>query len=153
MTRRTRGILIVLAILALLVGSEVVLNLIRGSQGLVQVKNLGNEPIENLVVGFGDRRFEVARIPAGSSSKVYITGSGTQTLRLTFRQRGNALSNFHLPDFNPEQMSREGFKLVLLFRPNEIERFQDDAEPYTVLGWFIYNTWGRIIKWVDEAMD
>jgi hypothetical protein len=146
MTRRTRWILIVLAILALLVAAEVVLTLARGPQAMVQIENTGAEPIEGLVLVLGASRAEAPRVEPGAKTKVYFTGRGPQPLRLSFRQRGNPLTGFNYPGFDPEQLSRDGFKLVLRVRPNEVERFLDDAGPSTPLGRIVHDLWTRFLE-------
>jgi hypothetical protein len=145
MTRRTRWTLIVLVIMALLVAAEVMLNLARGPQAMVQIENNGAEPIEDLVLVLGASRAEVLRVAPGAKAKVYLAGQGPRTLRLSFRQRGNALSGFDYPGFDPVQLSRDGFKLVLRVRPNEVERYQDDAEPATPMGWIVRDLWIRFL--------
>jgi hypothetical protein len=141
MTRRTKGKLIVIAILVALVGTEVGLNLWRGSEAMVQVENVGADPIDDLVVTCGDNRVVVGRVSPGESAKVWLRGHGPRMLQLTFSQRGNALGSFQLPGFDPADMNREGFKLVLRIRPNQVEKFQDDAEPATPLGRFVHKVW------------
>jgi hypothetical protein len=152
MTRRKRGILILLATVVLLAGTEVVLNLVRGSQALVQVENQGIDPIENLVLVCGDSRATAYRVEPGETARLYITGRDAQTLQLTFQQRGNPLTNYQLPGFNANLMNREGFKLRILIRPKEIERFQDDAEPATPLGWLVQKAWNRIMYFLEEGV-
>jgi hypothetical protein len=136
MSRRNRGILIFLAVVLLLAGGEVALRLAWVPDATVQVENLGAEPIEDLVVTLGERRFAVPPVRPGQVVRVAVSGSAEGTLRLRFRQRGNALGVFELPGFDPVQMSRDESKLVLKIRPNEVERFQEEAEPTTLFGRF-----------------
>lgn len=134
MTRRTVHKLILLSIVVLLVGAELALNLWRGSQACVQVENLGEQPMENVVLTCGSSRTTVPRIDAGRVVKLYLSGDATNTLSMNFRQKGNAMTGFQMPGFNPAQLNREDFKLILRVRTNEVERFQDDREPSTPLG-------------------
>ena len=134
MSRRTRGTVIGLAIVAGLVIAEVVLHWVRGPEALVEIENMGTDPIGSLVVTLGTSRVALARVDPGATAKVYLGGRGPQTLRLSFRQTGNAMTGYQFSGFDPEQMRRDGFKLVLKVRPNEVVRFQDDAGPATPMG-------------------
>lgn len=134
MTKSKRNILIVAAALLGLVGLEVGYNLLKSPEACVEIENLGPEPIEDLVVACGENRVEGLSIGSGATAKVYVSGRGPGMLSLRFHQKGNALSSFDLPGFDPAQMSREGFRLMLRLRPNEVERYQDVAEPTTMLG-------------------
>jgi hypothetical protein len=134
MTRRTRIILIVVAIATILIGFEVGFTLWRGSQACIQVENLGEEPMENVVLTCGSSRASVPRIEGGRAAQLYLGGDSTNTLSMSFRQRGNAMTGFQMPGFNPAQLNREDFKLMLRVRTNEVERFQEDGEPSTPLG-------------------
>jgi hypothetical protein len=73
-------------------------------------------------------------VNAKETTRLYLTGRRQGTLLMTFHQRGNPLGSFQLPNFDPAMLNGEGFKLVLNVRPNEIEKFQDDADPATPIG-------------------
>ena len=126
--------MIVLSVLLGLTVIEVVLNWVRGPEALLQIENLGPEPVGSLVVSLGNTRVPVAAIEPGGTARVPLHGRGPETLRLSFRQAGNAMTGYLHPGFDPVQMRRDGFKLVLGVRPNEVERFLDDAEPATPIG-------------------
>jgi hypothetical protein len=139
MTRRTRNILIVLAIVTALVATEVTLNLWKGAEACVQVENLGDQPIENLVLTCGKSRAAVPSVAPGASVNLYLAGNSPSTLLISFRQKGNAMTGFQVQKFNPAELAREEFKLVLRVRTNEIERFQDDFVPVSPLGNLVHN--------------
>ena len=82
----------------------------------------------------GEYGARVAAIEPGGSARIALHGHGPETLRLSFRQADNAMTGFQVQGFDPAQMRRDGFKLVLRIRPNEVERAQDDAEPTTPIG-------------------
>lgn len=153
MTRRKRGTLIAVGVVAVLAGAEVALDLARSPEAGVTVENLGDEPVDGLVVSFGDSRSEVARVRPGGAVTVRLGGRGEHPLRLTFRQRGNPLGSFELPGFDPAQMNRQGFKLVLRLRPNEVERFQDDAEPATPAARLARDAWAWFQSWLGIEPD
>lgn len=146
MGRRTRGAVVVLSVLLGLAGIEVGLNGLRGPQALLLIENLGPEPVGSLVVSLGDRRFPVAEIVPGGTARVSLSGRGPETLRLSFRQAGNAMTGFQHSGFDPAQMRRDGFKLVLRIRPNEVERAQEDAEPTSPIGKAVSDCWNWLLK-------
>jgi hypothetical protein len=146
MTRRTRGTLIVLAVLGTLLGAEVVLNLLKDPEALVLVENKGPEPIEGLVVAFGSRKAEVAYVAPGETARLLMSGRGTQTLQLSFRQKGNAMGGYQVPGFDPGLMSRDGSKLVLEIHPNQVIRYQDEGEPSTPVGRYASDVGQRVWK-------
>jgi hypothetical protein len=146
MTRRKRGILVVLGLFALLVTAEVALNVWRGSQVCVEVTNQGAVPIDDLVLSLGTSRASAGRVEPGASARLYLTGRRQTTLLMTFRQRGNPLGSYQVAGFDPALLNAEGFKLVLNVRPNEIERFQDDADPATPIGRLLKAAWDAFRK-------
>ena len=150
LTKRKRGALIAAVVFALLIGSEVALELYYRGEALVVVENLGVEPVEGLTVINGTERVEFGKISAGGQAKIYLGGTGENTLRFEFRQRGNALTNYQLPGFDASQMYREGYKLRVRLRPNEVERFQEDSEPATPLGRAVHSLWKRFTDYLDS---
>jgi len=142
--KRHRGLIIVGTLLTLAIGSEVALELYYQGVVVVQVENLGSEPIENLVLIHGSERVIVRKIDPGAVSRLFLSGNRHETLRLEFRQRGNGMTSYDLPGFDASDLYREGAKLRLQFRPNEIERFQEEAEPVTPLGRFASSLWKRL---------
>ena len=151
MTRSKRGGLIVLGVVAGLVAAEVGLNLWKGPEACVQVDNLGAEPIEGLVVSSGSSRAEVPRVAPNGSVRVYLGGTGPRTLSLGFRQRGNSLTNYQLPGFDPALMSQDGTRLILQIQTNAIVRFQDEAEPSTPFGLYARDLWRRFWESLTES--
>ncbi len=134
MSRKKRGILAVAAVVGLLVATEIGLNILSGPSATVQIDNLGVEPIEGLEVSAGLSRDGPAKVDVGGSIRFQLRGTDAQTLFVKFRQRGNPLNSYELPGFDPALMHTEGSRLILQIRANEIIRFQDEAEPRTVLG-------------------
>ena len=58
-----------------------------------------------------------------------------------------------MPGFDPEQLQREGYKLVLKVRPGEIERSQEEGEPATPFGRAAGDAWSRFLKWLGVEPD
>ena len=145
MTRRKRGVWIGAAIVATLLGTEVALQSLKGYTACVQIDNQGADPIEALVVTSGSSRATAGKVAAGGSVRLFLSGrGGPQVLRLAFRQRGNALTGFEMPGFDPALMTAEGSRLVLQVRPNEVVRFQDEGEPTTPVAYYAQGLWRRV---------
>ncbi len=121
--------LIAIGVVVLLSVVEFGLSHYRGTLGCVMFVNEGAEPIENLRVVLDDQVAEVSRIEAGASAKIYLSGHGKNILRVKYRQKGSPLTGFEIAEFDPDALVKESFQLVLRIRPNEFERYQDDADP------------------------
>jgi len=143
MTRKTRGVLIALGVLAGSIAIEVGLRVTKRPEACVQVENLGPEPIEGLVASSGADRAESPRIEPGGRVRLFLPGRGPQTLQLSFRQRGNGMTGYQMPGFDPALMARDGSMLVLQIKPNTVTRFQDEAEPSTPIGRSLHDLWQR----------
>ncbi len=148
MSRPKRNLIVAVALLLLVVTAEVTLNLWRPPLARVQVVNEGATTIEDLQVSYGRDKAGVARIAPGESSHLTFAGWRRRDLRLKFKQRDNALTEFEVVEFDPPALSREGFKLVVIVKPNAFERGQeDDAAP---------SARGRIFEviggWLERAL-
>ncbi len=148
MGRRPRKVtFVLLGLLALLV-AEVALEWLRGPMAAVRLENLGSESVESLVVSLGGSRDEVGMIEPGGSANIIVHGSGAKTLRLTFQQKGNAMSGYSYPDFDPEILQRDGSRLVLRIWPNEVERSMDEGVPMHPITRASRDLRNRVLKWV-----
>jgi hypothetical protein len=146
MTSRKRYLMIGGALLAV-VAIEIGVGALRVPVATVRVVNDGAAPIEGLIVTCGKSETIVARIDSGASADVRVAGRTALPLKLRYHQRGNAMSELELPQFDPPALAREGFVLVLRIRTNEYERYQDDAEPSM---WSKLGT--RIQDWLNESL-
>jgi hypothetical protein len=144
MTRRARGVWIGVAVVGTLLGAELVLEAVKSPEACVEVENQGAEPIEGLVVTCGTDRAVAPKVAPGDKVRLLVAGKGPQTLQLGFRQRGNGLTGYQVPGFDPGQMAADNFKIVLQIRTNEVIRFQDDADPTTPLGRVVRDLWNSI---------
>jgi hypothetical protein len=124
---RRRWIIPVSLAALLLLGAEVaVRQWVVAPKTCVQITNRGDAAMEDLVVSYAGSQVAVGRLPVGQSTHVWLSAGPKGLLRLDFKQKGNALTGFQIPDFDPAQIRRDGFKLVLVVKSNEIERFMDD---------------------------
>src|SRR5206468_6321148 len=114
----------------------------------VQIVNQGQGKMDDLIVSYADTQVTLGRLGVGQSAHIWLTAGPKGPLRLDFRQEANALSGFQIPDFDPHQNSRDGFKLVLIVKSNEIQRFMDDdaRNDGETLG-------DRIKRWIHSEID
>ncbi|MFO0950035.1 MAG: hypothetical protein U0835_02575 [Isosphaeraceae bacterium] len=144
-----RTLTVVVAVVLVLAGLELGLNLVGGAAGCVEVVNEGREPIESIVATTSAGREEVGRVPPGESVRFYLGSKGDEPLLLTFHQRGNAMGTYSLPGYNASYLRRDSMKLVLKIRPGEVERYQDDEPPRTPLGGIVHG----VRDWVSWFYD
>ena len=133
----------------LLVGAEVAVRQWVSPKACVQIINQGDWVMDGLVVSFADSKVVVGRLGVGQSAQVWLTAGPKGLLRLDFRQKGNALNGFQVPDFDPEANTRDGFKLVLIVKTNEVQRFMDDDDARKDLE----TLGGRIKRWINSEID
>jgi hypothetical protein len=143
LSRRT-GIILA-SVIVLIVGAEVAVRLARNFRTGVEIANDADTPIENLVVSFGGSQVAVGKVVAGETTRVWLSGAEKGSLSLSFNQAANPMSGFLVPDFDPMSMRRDGLRLVLHIKPNEVMKFMDDEIPSSPLG----RLRERIIDWVS----
>jgi hypothetical protein len=148
MPRPSRRVVVVGAVL-LLIGAEVALRRVQQPAGCLVVGNQGDEPIVGLVASCGASRAEVARIAPGETAKLFLVGPPKTPLRLTFRQRGNALTSFEVPEFDTALLRKDGSRLVLNVRTNEVERYQEEDDP-SLLRRNAQGAWDWLERWLES---
>ena len=125
---RRRWIILLSVAAILLVGAEVTFRQWEAPKTCVQIINQGDGTMEDLVVDYAGSKLMVGRLAEGQSTHVWLTAGPKGPLRLEFRQKRNPMAGFEVADFDPVQCLRDGFKLVLLVKTNEVQRFMDDDE-------------------------
>jgi hypothetical protein len=142
---RQRWFILGASLLLLTVGAELGVRSWNALKGSVQVANQGENTMDDVIVTYGNTRVAVGTLAAGQSTNVWLTAAGKGTLSLDFKQKGNPLNGFHVPDFDPIENLANGLKLVLIVKDNRVERFMDDEQPSSspwknlvdiVTGWF-----------------
>ena len=124
-----RAWIILVGVVVLLLGIEVAVRFAGSSRASVQIVNDGDAVIENLVVSFAGSQVAVGNVSPARSAQAWLSGA----------REGNADTLVHpggkpdvrvpwSPDFDPRQMHRDGFKLVLEIRPNEVTKYMDDED-------------------------
>jgi hypothetical protein len=125
---RRRWIIALSLFVVLLVGAEITLRRWQSSKACVQVINKGDGTMEDVVIEYNGTKVSVGRIPLDASTYVWLTAGPKGLLKLDFRQRGNALRGLQVVDYDPAQNLKDAFKLVMVVKTNEIERFVEDDE-------------------------
>ena len=147
MSRRKRNLLLG-SIVLLMVAVEVVYYNLGARTGCVSVVNQAGGPIENIRLECAGNVVTVARLDVGETANVYLPGQGNLNLKVAYKLAGSALSGFVVNGFNPADLRKESFKLVLVIRQDEWERYQDDAEPSLMA-----NLAGRAQRWLEASLD
>jgi hypothetical protein len=145
---RRKWIILGASLLLLTVGIELTVRPWDSHKGCVQIQNDGNTPIDDLIVSYADTSVTVGTVSAGQSVNVWFTAAGKGTLTLEFKQEGNPLKGFAVEDFDPDDNARNGVKLALIVKNNEVVRFMEDDQsqsPFwnlvqTVKDWFLTDT-------------
>jgi len=146
MSHRIRILLV--GAIVLLLGIEVAIRWVRVSKTCVEIVNKGEAVIEDLVVSLGGGQVAVGHVSPGATAHAWVSGAGKGTLTLSFKQKGNPVSGFLVDDFDARQMQRDGLKMVLEIRPNEVQRYMEDDDTATGSG----GLGGRISDWISAEL-
>jgi hypothetical protein len=125
MARRT-WILLGVLLLLLTLGAEWIVRPWNPSKACLQINNQGDSAMDDLVVVYGESRVRVGRLGPGETANVWFSAAAIGPVALEFNQNGNPMKGFQVPDFDPVDNIRNGFKLVLTVKNNQVERFMDD---------------------------
>jgi hypothetical protein len=114
-----------------IVAAEIGFKLAVPSSARLDVVNETGETIENLVVIFGDTRIALGNLAAGQFASAWITADQPGTVKLDFRQKNNGMNGIEIGDYDLSKDARGGFKLVVVVRKNQVERYMDDDDRMT----------------------
>jgi len=124
MSRRARIVLV--SVIVLVLGIEVAVRLSGNSRSGLEIANVGDTMLENLVVSFGGSQVGVGNVAPGDSAHVWLSGTEKGMLSLSFTQAGNPMSGFLVQEFDPRGMHRDGLRMVLQIKPNDVARSMED---------------------------
>jgi hypothetical protein len=144
----TRARIILISIVILVLGVEIAVRFSGGSKTCVQIVNKGDTLLENLVVSFPGSEIGVGSVPPGESVHVWLSGRRKGTMTLAFKQAGNPTSGFMVDDYDPPFMRRDGLKMVLNVKPNEVEKYMEDDESSTPMG----RLGNRFNEWISGEL-
>jgi hypothetical protein len=147
MSRRARIVLI--SVVCLVLGIELVARFSAPSTGGVQIVNGADSVIENLVVSFAGSKIALGSLAPGDATVVRLSGKENGTLDLAYTQKGNPVAGFQVADYDPRALRRDGLRLVIQIRPNEVMKYMDDDEDGTPLG----KLRGRVSDWFYGELD
>jgi hypothetical protein len=147
MSRRARIVLI--SVVCLVLGIELVVRFAGPSRGGVQIINAADTVIEKLVVSFAGSKVAVGSLAPGDATVVRLSGNDTGTLELSYTQKGNPVAGFQVQDYDPRALRRDGLRLVIQIKPNEVMKYMDDDADGSPLG----KLRGRIGDWLYDELD
>jgi len=120
---------LIAVILALLAGAaEITVRPWKAAKGCVQIVNQGGSPIEDLVLSYGGTTVRLGHVGVGRSSQAWFTAGNLGPLKLQFKQKGSPLTGFEVADYDPASNLRDGLKLVLTIKQDQVERAVDDDD-------------------------
>jgi hypothetical protein len=145
MARRNWIILGGVILLLLTVGAELIVRPWNPSKACVQIVNQGDAAMVDLVVVYGETKVRLGRLGAGETTSAWFSAAGKGSISLEFNQHGNPMKGFQVTDFDPIDNITNGFKLVLIVKNDQVERFMDDdptRTPFKALmenikSWFV----------------
>jgi hypothetical protein len=126
MTRRNWIILGGVLLLLMAAGAELVVRLWNPSKACVQIVNQGDAAMDDLVVVYRETKVRLGRLGSGESTNAWISAAAKGPITLEFNQNGNPMKGFQVTEFDPIDSIQNGFKLVLVVKKDQVERFMDD---------------------------
>ena len=120
-------------LLLLTVGAELVVRPWNPSKACVRIVNQGDAALEDLVVVYRETKIRLGRLGSGETTNAWFSAAEKGPVTLEFNQDGNPLKGFQIPDFDPVDNISNGFKLVLVLKKDQVERFMDDDPTRTPL--------------------
>jgi hypothetical protein len=138
-------------VLVALIGGEIILQTTKDYEACIEVRNKGNEPIEDLVASLGTHRIAAPKLAPGASTIFFLGGKGALSLQIDFRQRGNAMTSYQVPGVDPAMMTGEGSKLVIEIETNQVVKYQDESAPSTPVGRYARSLWKRTWAALEEG--
>ncbi len=147
----SRRVVIILGILvvAIAVGLECATRYWGSSTtASAMIVNEADEPMVGVFASYADTRVSLGTLAPGEKTKVWFSAAGRGQLKLEFTQKGNPMSGFKVPDFDPEEHRRDGTRLVLAVKGDQFERYveEDDSvkSPPRMLD--------RLIEWIRDEL-
>jgi hypothetical protein len=125
---RRRWIIALAILISLLVAIEVFVRRWERPKAALQIINQGGGIMEELVVSYADTRMPVGTLLKGQSVHLSITAGPVGPLRLDYRQKSNALQGLEIPDYDPAQNIKDGFKQVIVVGINQVQRYAEEDD-------------------------
>jgi hypothetical protein len=149
MTRRNWIILGGVLLLLLTVGAELLIRPWNPSKACVQIVNQGDAAIDDLVVVYRETRVRLGRLGSGETTSAWFSATEKGPITLEFNQNGNPMKGFQITDFDPIDNINNGFKLVLVLKKDQVERFIDDDPTRTPFK----SLMGNVKAWFESELS
>jgi hypothetical protein len=147
MSRRKVVILGILVVI-LAIGLEWAFREAGAAPGCVVVENDGAQPMEGVVASFADSRVSLGTLAPSAQAKVWFSGTGPGALSFEFTQESNPMKGFKIEEFNPMELRRDGSRLVLVVRSNQVQRYvEEDASIKSPPRLF-----DRLMDWIRDQL-
>ncbi len=143
-----KKVAIIAVVVLLAAGAEIAYRRMDHGTSGVEIINQGDATLESLVVTYEKTRIPVGNLPPGQGRSVRFKPGERGFLRLDYEQRGQPVQGFQVPEYDPAQHMRDGFKLVLTIKNSEFQRGMEDDEynpPET-------NMVNKVVDWVRWAI-
>ncbi|AMV37457.1 hypothetical protein [Planctomyces sp. SH-PL62] len=100
---------------------------LRRPVNAVRVVN-GGAPVRNLIASYAGVETYIGDLPAGGSTEIRLDNRPEDAVTLAFTQEGNAATGVLIGGEELHQARRDGLRMVLVLKPNEISRYlEEDA--------------------------
>jgi hypothetical protein len=128
MMSRWMAVILGVLIVAIALGLEWAVREGGAGTGCAMVENDGAQPMINLVASYAGSKVNLGTLAPGAKAKVWFSGAGRGILSFEFTQQDNPMKGFKVEDFNPPELRRDGSRLVLLVKTNQVERYVEEDE-------------------------
>jgi hypothetical protein len=147
LSRRSAVILGILVIM-LAVGLEWAFRMGASATGCALIENGGVQPIEGLVAMYAGTKASLGTLDPGAKTKVWFSGAGRGVLSFQFTQRDNPMLGFKVEDFDPAELRRDGARMVLAIKYNEVVRYIEEEETIKSSP----RMFERLVDWIKEEL-
>jgi hypothetical protein len=148
MSRRKAAIILGVLIVALALGLEWAFRFGGSATGCALVENGGVQPMEGLVGSYAGTRASLGTLAPGEKTKIWFSGAGRGVLSFEFTQKDNPMTGFKVDDFNPTELRRDGSRLVLVVRGNQVERYVEEEESIKSAPRML----DRLMEWIRDEL-
>jgi hypothetical protein len=147
MSRRKAVILGILVVM-LAIGLEWAFREGGAATGCAVVENAESQPMEGVVASFADAKVSLGTLAPGEKARVWFSGAGRGVLSFEFTQASNPMKGFKVDEFNPTELRRDGSRLVLVVKSNQVERYiEEDASLKTPP-----RLYERLMDWIGDQL-
>ena len=125
---RNKAVMVGVLIIAVAIGLEWAFRFGAAATGCALVENDGAYPLEGLTANYAGTKVSLGTLAPGARTKVWFSGAGRGVLSFEFTQRENPMKGFKVDDFDPTELRRDGSRLVLVVKKDQIERYVEEED-------------------------